>query len=68
MITMSDSEYDKKCSKVADACACIAEAHEQFVNFLTACFDIDLDDPELGPLALKIGDLMKKSQKSLETF
>jgi len=57
-----------KDEKVADAYASITEAHEQFVCFLTALNDIDLEIPELGKIAGNLGRLMAQAQKSLENF
>lgn len=68
MIVLSGEVYDKKCAKVADACASVTEAHEEFVNFLTAIGDIDLEDPELHKQAQLVGKLMLQAKKSLETF
>lgn len=68
MVVISGVVFDKKCAKVADAHASIVQAHENFVNFLTAIGDIDLDDEELGAAATEIGKLMNQAKKSLETF
>ena len=68
MITMSGEQYEKKCHKVAAAYANIIEAHEKFVNFLTAIGDIDLDDEELGPAASDIGGHLIAAKKLLEDF
>lgn len=54
-------------NKIADACASVTEAHEEFVNFLTAIGDIDLSIPELGTQAKKIGRLMNQAKKSLNS-
>lgn len=51
--------------KQADAYASVVEAHESFVNFLTAIGDIDLEDEELGKAANNIGRLLNQAEEVL---
>lgn len=53
-------------NKQAEAYASVADAHENFVSFLTAIGDIDLDDEELGKAASEIGGLLNQAKKILE--
>ena len=52
--------------KQADAYASVAQARENFVNFLTGTGDIDLVDEELGEAASEIGRLLKQAEAILD--
>jgi hypothetical protein len=51
--------------KQADAYASVAQAHENFVNFLTGIGDIDLEDEELHAAATEIGRLLIQAKETL---
>lgn len=50
----------------AEAYALVTDAHEDFVNFLTAIGDIDLEDEELGDAANRIGRLLNQAKETLD--
>ena len=52
--------------KQAEAYALVADAQEEFFNFLTAIGDIDLDVPEIGEQAKKVGNLLEKAKGTLD--
>jgi len=54
--------------KQATAYASVVEAHENFVNFLTAIGDIDLEIEELGDAASEIGRLLNQAKEILDVI
>ena len=52
--------------KQADAYASVVQAHEEFVNFLTAIGDIDLEDEALHAQATEVGRLLNQAKETLD--